>query len=154
MGTLTVNVGLEKGPTFALLSAALTHSDLPLFAAHPDTLTLLTALSALTLNMVLPSLPSMARDLAARESVTALAVSGYMLASALFQLGRYQEARQLYRGLLGADTGGLHRFGPPAPVAWAGVRDAFDPRARVFRRRLLSRANVTGSAKAEGGVPT
>ncbi len=50
-------------------------------------LTLLTALSALTLNMILPSLPSMARDLAARESVTALAVSGYMLASALFQLG-------------------------------------------------------------------
>jgi len=51
------------------------------------TLTLLTALSALTLNMILPSLPSMARNLAARESVTALAVSGYMLASALFQLG-------------------------------------------------------------------
>ncbi len=51
------------------------------------TLTLLTALSAVTLNMILPSLPSMARDLAARESVTALAVSGYMLASALFQLG-------------------------------------------------------------------
>jgi Bcr/CflA subfamily drug resistance transporter len=50
-------------------------------------LTLLTALSALSLNMILPSLPSMARDLAARESVTALAVSGYMLASALFQLG-------------------------------------------------------------------
>jgi Bcr/CflA subfamily drug resistance transporter len=50
------------------------------------TLTLLTALSALTLNMLLPSLPSMARDLAARESVTALAVSGYMLASAGFQL--------------------------------------------------------------------
>lgn len=50
-------------------------------------LTLLTALSALTLNMILPSLPSMARDLAARESVTALAVSGYMLASAVFQLG-------------------------------------------------------------------
>ena len=50
------------------------------------TLTLLTAMSALTLNMLLPSLPSMARDLAARESVTALAVSGYMLASALFQL--------------------------------------------------------------------
>jgi Bcr/CflA subfamily drug resistance transporter len=51
------------------------------------TLTLLTALSAVTLNMILPSLPSMARDLSARESVTALAVSGYMLASALFQLG-------------------------------------------------------------------
>ena len=49
--------------------------------------TLLTALSAVTLNMILPSLPSMARDLAARDSVTALAVSGYMLASALFQLG-------------------------------------------------------------------
>lgn len=54
---------------------------------HLITLTLLTALSALTLNMIVPSLPSMARDLAARESVTALAVSGYMLASALFQLG-------------------------------------------------------------------
>ncbi len=51
------------------------------------TLTLLTALSALTLNMILPSLPSMARDLAAREAVTTLTVSGYMLASALFQLG-------------------------------------------------------------------
>jgi DHA1 family bicyclomycin/chloramphenicol resistance-like MFS transporter len=37
--------------------------------------------------MILPSLPSMARDLSAREAVTALAVSGYMLASALFQLG-------------------------------------------------------------------
>ena len=42
------------------------------------TLTLLTALSALTLNMLLPSLPSMARDLAAGEAVTTLAVSGYM----------------------------------------------------------------------------
>lgn len=51
------------------------------------TLTLLTSLSAVTLNMILPSLPSMARDLSARESVTALAVSGYMLASAIFQLG-------------------------------------------------------------------
>ena len=51
------------------------------------TLTLLTALSALSLNMILPSLPSMARDLAAREAVTTLAVSGYMLASALFLLG-------------------------------------------------------------------
>lgn len=50
------------------------------------TLTLLTALAALTLNMILPSLPSMAGDLAASEAVTALAVSGYMLASALFQL--------------------------------------------------------------------
>lgn len=51
------------------------------------TLTLLTALSAVTLNMILPSLPSMAHDLSARGSVTALAVSGYMLASAVFQLG-------------------------------------------------------------------
>ena len=50
------------------------------------TLTLLTALSVLTLNMILPSLPSMARDLAAREAVVALSVSGYMLVSGLFQL--------------------------------------------------------------------
>lgn len=53
---------------------------------HLLTLTLLTALSALTLNMILPSLPAMSRDLGARESVVALAVSGYMLVSALFQL--------------------------------------------------------------------
>ncbi|MEN9627399.1 MAG: hypothetical protein RJA10_626, partial [Pseudomonadota bacterium] len=50
------------------------------------TLILLTALSALSLNMILPSLPAMARDLGARESVTGLAVSGYMLLSAVFQL--------------------------------------------------------------------
>ncbi|KPF48179.1 hypothetical protein IP87_07940 [beta proteobacterium AAP121] len=57
--------------------------------SHPPrliTLTLLTGLAAVAFNMILPSLPSMARDLAARESVTALAVSGYMLASAFFQL--------------------------------------------------------------------
>lgn len=50
------------------------------------TLTLLTALAALTLNMIVPSLPSMASDLGARESAVALAISGYMLASAVFQL--------------------------------------------------------------------
>lgn len=50
------------------------------------TLTLLCALSALTLNMILPSLPSMARDLEAREALVALSVSGYMLMAALFQL--------------------------------------------------------------------
>lgn len=56
---------------------------------HPPrllTLTLLSALSALTLNAIIPSLPAMSRDLAARESVVALAISGYMLVSALFQL--------------------------------------------------------------------
>ena len=53
---------------------------------HLITLTLLTAVSALTLNMILPSLPAMSRDLGARESVVALTVSGYMLVSALFQL--------------------------------------------------------------------
>jgi DHA1 family bicyclomycin/chloramphenicol resistance-like MFS transporter len=63
------------------------------FMPHPPrtpprliTLTLLTALSALTLNMIVPSLPSMARDLGAGEAVTSLTVSGYMLASAVFQL--------------------------------------------------------------------
>lgn len=50
------------------------------------TLALLSAVAMLTLNMILPSLPSMARDLAAREAVVALAVSGYMLVAALFQL--------------------------------------------------------------------
>ncbi len=58
--------------------------------AHPPrliTLTLLSALSVLTLNTIVPSLPAMSRDLAARESVVALAISGYMLVSALFQVG-------------------------------------------------------------------
>lgn len=50
------------------------------------TLTLLSALSVLTLNTIVPSLPAMSRDLAARESVVALAISGYMLVSALFQV--------------------------------------------------------------------
>jgi MFS transporter, DHA1 family, multidrug resistance protein len=50
------------------------------------TLILLTALSASTLNVILPSLPSVARDLAAREAVVVLLVSGYMLVSAVFQL--------------------------------------------------------------------
>lgn len=50
------------------------------------TLTLLAALSVLTLNTIIPSLPAISRDLAARESVVALAISGYMLVSALFQV--------------------------------------------------------------------
>lgn len=50
------------------------------------TLTLLTAVSASTLNMIVPSLPAMARDLDARESAVGLVISGYMLGSALFQL--------------------------------------------------------------------
>jgi DHA1 family bicyclomycin/chloramphenicol resistance-like MFS transporter len=59
---------------------------LPRTAPSLITLTLLTALSALTLNMILPSLPAISRELSARESVASLVVSGYMLASALFQL--------------------------------------------------------------------
>lgn len=51
-----------------------------------STLALLTALSAITLNMFLPSLPAMSRELGARESVVALALSGYMLVTATFQL--------------------------------------------------------------------
>ena len=45
------------------------------------TLVLMSAAAMLSLNMFLPALPSMARDLGARESVMALAVSGYMLVS-------------------------------------------------------------------------
>lgn len=50
------------------------------------TLTLLTAVSASTLNMIVPSLPAMARDLDARESAVGLVISGYVLGSAMFQL--------------------------------------------------------------------
>ncbi|MCL4675104.1 MAG: MFS transporter, partial [Pararhodobacter sp.] len=50
------------------------------------TLTLLTAISVLTLNMFLPSLPAMARDLRTDASIMALSVSGYMVMSAVLQL--------------------------------------------------------------------
>lgn len=50
------------------------------------TLTVLTATAVLTLNMFLPSLPAMTQDLGTRASIMALAVSGYMLMSAVLQL--------------------------------------------------------------------
>lgn len=59
---------------------------MPRTPPHLATLTLLTALSVLSLNMILPSLPAMAHDLQARESVIGLVVSGYMLLSAVFQI--------------------------------------------------------------------
>lgn len=54
---------------------------------HLATLVLLTALPLLTLNMFLPSLPAMTRALGASEARMALAVSGYMVVSAILQLG-------------------------------------------------------------------
>lgn len=86
-------------------------------------------------------------------------------ASALFQLGRYQEARQLYRGLLGADTGGLE-----APVreglaftleslndldgAMAQYREleqmqsgAYRDKSQFYQARLLMRRNEPARAK-------
>lgn len=59
---------------------------MPRTPPHLATLTVLTALSVLSLNMILPSLPAMAREFGARESVMAMAVSGYMLVSALAQI--------------------------------------------------------------------
>ena len=59
---------------------------MPRTPPHLATLTVLTALSVLSLNMILPSLPAMAHDLQARESVIGLVVSGYMLLSAVFQI--------------------------------------------------------------------
>ena len=50
------------------------------------TLTVLTATSMLTLNMFLPSLPAMTRDLQTSAAVMAIAVSGYMLMSAVLQI--------------------------------------------------------------------
>lgn len=50
------------------------------------TLVLLTASAVLTLNMFMPSLPAMARDLNASPTVMTLAVSGYMLVSAVLQI--------------------------------------------------------------------
>ena len=53
---------------------------------HLATLTVLTATSVLTLNMFLPSLPAMTLDLETSASVMAIAVSGYMLMSAVLQI--------------------------------------------------------------------
>lgn len=62
------------------------HTETPRPALPMGTLVLLTALPVITLNMFLPSLPSMTRDLQASESQMALAVSGYMVVAALLQL--------------------------------------------------------------------
>lgn len=53
---------------------------------HLTTLILLTGMAVLSLNMFLPSLPRMIVDLGATESSMALAVSGYMIVSAVLQL--------------------------------------------------------------------
>lgn len=50
------------------------------------TLIVLTATGVVTLNMFLPSLPAMTRDLNTSASVMKLAVSGYMLMSAVLQI--------------------------------------------------------------------
>ncbi len=50
------------------------------------TLVLLTALSVLSLNMFLPSLPNIARDLDADYSLVSLSIAGYLAATAILQL--------------------------------------------------------------------
>jgi len=83
----------------------------PLAAHHHQgiALTLLTALSVLTLSMILPSLPAMSRDLDARASVVALVVSGYMLVAALFQvvLGPVSDRLGRPAGMLAATLASL-----------------------------------------------
>lgn len=53
---------------------------------HVATLVLMTGLSALNMNMVLPSLPSLAADFHADYSVAALTVSAYLALTAVLQL--------------------------------------------------------------------
>lgn len=53
---------------------------------HMATLIALTASSVLSLNLFLPALPQMTTSLQTRESVIALAVSGYMVVGAIAQL--------------------------------------------------------------------
>lgn len=53
---------------------------------HIVTLVLLTGLSALNLNMMLPALPSLAREFSADYGVAALAISGYLALTAVLQL--------------------------------------------------------------------
>lgn len=53
---------------------------------HLGTLILLSAIAVITLNMFLPSLPAMTEALDTSASIMALAVSGYMLMSAVLQL--------------------------------------------------------------------
>lgn len=53
---------------------------------HLATLVLLTALTVLTLNMFLPALPAMQEAFGVSEAVMGLAISGYMVCAAVFQL--------------------------------------------------------------------
>lgn len=58
-------------------------------AASPPTLltlVLLTALSVLSLNMFLPSLPNIAKDLKADYALVSLSIAGYLAATAVLQL--------------------------------------------------------------------
>lgn len=73
---------------------------------HIVTLVALAGLSALNMNVFLPSLPAMARDLGADYAVIQLAVSGYLAATAALQLfigplsDRYGRRRVLVGSLL------------------------------------------------------
>lgn len=62
---------------------------MPPAAAHPPrliTLILLTAVSVLSLNLFLPSLPQMTRDFGVDYAIVNLSISGYLLISAVLQL--------------------------------------------------------------------
>lgn len=131
---------------------------------HLATLTVLTALSVLSLNMILPSLPAMAREFGARESVMALAVSGYMLMSALAQIVMGPISDRLGRRpvilgalaaylvastgcMLASDTATLLVFRMAQAVIVAGsvvsnaaVRDQFGPREAAGKLGAISAA--------------
>jgi len=53
---------------------------------HLATLVVMTALTVLTLNMFLPALPTMQADFGVSKATMGLAISGYMLCAAFFQL--------------------------------------------------------------------
>lgn len=69
---------------------------------HRITLILLTSLSVLSLNMLLPSLPAIAADLNASYATASLAVSGYLAITAVVHLvlGRFADAYGRRRILL------------------------------------------------------
>lgn len=135
---------------------------MPRTPPHLGTLVLLTALPVLTLNMFLPSLPAMTRALGTTETGLALAVSGYMVASAVLQLvmgplsdriGRRPVLLAAMTLYALASTGAALSQSAPAFVAFrlgqaavvsgtvlsaAIIRDLFPPREAAARMGLVS----------------
>lgn len=109
------------------------------------TLTLLTATSVLTMNMIVPSLGNIARDLGAEYAVISLALGGYLAVTALVQLSAGPLSDRVGRRpvILGALT--LFSL---ASVGCALAQDA----ATFLAFRMVQAAVISGAALSQAIV--